>query len=359
MRRTARLPLRRSTLQMRWATILGILGALLLNGRGDAQTPATLSSFHVVDVKGRSDMRPPVVTAVLYDIKRDLLVTAGDDHLIRVFKQPGDQQVVTLKGSGWIYGLALDPTGRYLAAVDDRGSLTIWEWETNRRLYERSLSSAALRTVAFHPAGQWLAAAGFESRIFAVETLTGRMLAELMADRDNRQVVFSADGSLLAAAGGTGKVLLWNGRDLRKQAEIPASLRRLHAVAFSPDMSLLATGGEDSTVNLWRLDSQPIRPAGQFKLTQGSVTSLVFCENGQLIAAGTTRNTIHLWDLLTAQELAQLQGHTGTISCLAWTPERSLLSSGSFDTTVRFWRLPAGTSISERVPAAQGGVLRQ
>jgi len=243
--------------------------------------------------------------------------------------------------------------------VDDRGSLTIWEWEKARRLYERSLSSAAIRTVAFHPTGQWLAAAGFEPRVFVVETLTGRSLAELIAERDTRQVVFSADGSLLAAAGGTGKVLLWDGRKLQKLAEIPASLRRLHAVAFSPDMSLLATGGEDSTVNLWRLDSQPIGLAGQFKLTQGSVTSLVFCENGQLIAAGTTRNTIHLWDLVTTRELAQLQGHTGTISCLAWTPERSLLSSGSFDTTVRFWRLPPGTTVSERLPAAQAEILRQ
>ena len=357
--RMARLLVRRSELYVRWASILGMLAALILNGTGASQTPATLSSFHVVDVKSRSDVRPPVITAVLYDITRDILITAGDDHLIRVFKQPGDQQLVTLKGSGWIYGLALDPTGKYLAAVDDRGSLTIWEWEKARRLYERSLSSAAIRTVAFHPTGQWLAAAGFEPRVFVVETLTGRSLAELIAERDTRQVVFSADGSLLAAAGGTGKVLLWDGRKLQKLAEIPASLRRLHAVAFSPDMSLLATGGEDSTVNLWRLDSQPIGLAGQFKLTQGSVTSLVFCENGQLIAAGTTRNTIHLWDLVTTRELAQLQGHTGTISCLAWTPERSLLSSGSFDTTVRFWRLPPGTTVSERLPAAQAEILRQ
>jgi len=340
--------------------MLGIVGAMILSHIAFGQTPAVLSSFHVVDVKNRGDIRPPVITGLFYDAARDILITAGDDHTIRVFKQPGDQQLVTLKGEGWIYGLALDPTGQYLAAVDDRGLLTVWKWESGQQLYRLPLSSAALRTVTFHPGGQWLAVAGFEPRLFLVETLTGRRIANLSGERDVRQVVFSKDGSLLAAAGGSGKVLLWETRGLQKWAEIPTSSRRLHAVAFSPDGRVLAAGGEDSTVSLWQLDSQPIQRAGHFKLPDGFVTSLTFCENGQQLAAGTTRNVIHLWDLLTTKELAQLQGHTGTISCLTWTPERSLLSSGSFDTTVRFWRLPPGTAVSERVPTTQeDDVVRQ
>lgn len=338
---------------------LGVVGAVILSSMAFGQTPAVLSSFHVVDVKNRGDIRPPVITGLFYDATRDILITAGDDHTIRVFKQPGDQQLVTLKAEGWVYGLTLDPTGRYLAAVDDRGLLTVWQWESGQQLYRLPLSSAALRTVTFYPGGQWLAAAGFEPRIFVVETLTGRRIANLTADRDLRQVVFSKNGSLLAAAGGSGKVLLWETHGLQKWAEIPASSRRLHAVAFSPDGRFLAAGGEDSTISLWQLDSQPIQRAGQFKLPDGCVTSLTFCENGQQLAAGTTRNVIHLWDLLTTKELAQLQGHTGTISCLTWTPERSLLSSGSFDTTVRFWRLPPGTTVSERVPTTQEDVVRQ
>lgn len=339
--------------------MLGIFGMLSVSAPASGQTPAILSSFHVVDVKSRTDIRPPVVTAVLYDTARDLLFTAGDDHFIRVFKQPGDQQLAILSGGGWIYSLALDPTGRYLAAVGDRGFLSVWEWETTRRVYERSLSSTAIRTVAFHSAGQYLAAAGFEPSIFIVEVRTGRLLAELTGDRDVRQLVFSDDGSLLAAAAGSGRVLLWDGRSLQKRAKIPASSRRLHAVAVSPHGSSLAAGGDDGTVTLWRLDGVPIRLVSQFKVAEGSVTSLAFCENGQLIAAGTTRNVIHLWDVSTARELARLQGHTGTVSCLAWISERSVLSSGSFDTTVRFWRLPPGTTISERFPTGHGDILRQ
>ncbi|MGQ9564539.1 MAG: WD40 repeat domain-containing protein, partial [Thermogutta sp.] len=355
----AMLPFRRSGLRLGWAATLGVFTALILSSLGSGQTPAILSSFHVVDVKSRTDIRPAVVTAVFYDTARDLLFTAGDDHFIRVFKQPGDQQVAILSGGGWIYSLALDPTGRYLGAVNERGFLSVWEWESKRRVYERSISSTAIRSVAFHPAGQYLAAGGFEPRIFIVEIRTGRLLVELTGDRDIRQVVFSDDGSLLAAAGGLGRVLLWDARSLQKRAEIPASSRRLHTAAFSPDGRFLIVGGDDGVVSLWRLDATPIQTVAQFKVAEGAVTSLAFCENGQLIAAGTTRNVIHLWDVSTARELARFQGHTGTVSSLAWIPERSLLASGSFDTTVRFWRLPPGTTISERFPTAQGDILRQ
>ncbi len=338
---------------------IGILSGLIWNAVLFGQTPAVLSSFHVVDVTKRGDLRPPVITGLYYDASRDILITAGDDHLIRIFKQPGDQQLVALNGQGWIYGLSLDPTGKYLAAVDDRGLLTVWQWEIGRQVYRLPLSFAALRTVAFHPGGRFLAVGGFEPRVFIVETLTWRRVAELNADRDIRQVVFSGNGAFLAAAGGSGKIRLWDAQSLQERTQIAASSRRLHAVAFSPDGRILAAGGEEPVVSLWQIDRDTAFSVRRLPLSDGIVTSLTFCEDGQQLAVGTTRNVIHIFDLMTSKELAQLQGHTGTISCLTWTPERSLLSSGSFDTTVRFWRLLPGTTVSERLPTAQDDILRQ
>lgn len=343
-------------LGLSWAMV--IFSAAIWDGIALGQTPAVLSSFHVVDVTKRGDLRPPVITGLYYDAARDILITAGDDHLIRIFKQPGDQQLAVLNGQGWIYGLVLDPTGKYLATVDDRGLLTVWHWETGGQLYRLPLSTAALRTVAFHPGGNWLAVGGFEPRVFIVETLTGRRVTELSADRDVRQVIFSSDGASIVAAGGSGKLRLWDLPSLRQRMEITVSSRRLHAVAFSPDGRILAAGGEEPVVSLWQVDCDPPSLIGRLPLSDGIVTSLTFCENGQQLAVGTTRNIIHVFDLVTSKELAQLEGHTGTISCLTWTPERSLLSSGSFDTTVRFWRLLPGTTVSERLPTAQD-ILRQ
>ena len=70
----------------------------------------------------------------------------------------------------------------------------------------------------------------------------------------------------------------------------------------------------------------------------GTVLSLAFCGPAKL-AAGGSDNLIRLWDLATRSEQYRLVGHTGSVTTLVWDAEASVLVSGSFDTTVRFWRL--------------------
>lgn len=322
-------------------------GVLLATAMG-AETSAKLSSFHVVDAKSRGESRTSVVTAVLVDPARGVLFTAGDDHRIRVFKEPNDQLLVSLPAGGWVHDLALDHTGQYLAAVDERGTLVVWRWESRQAIYQSAVSFAALRAVTFSPDGRVLAVAGFEPKVFLLEALTGRRLAELPCPgRDLRAVAFSPDGAVLAAAGGRGIVSLWQMPVAQRRIDIQASPRRLNTLAFAPRGAILATGGEEGVVTIWQWDSQPARNLAKFSLPVGQVTSLTYCNDGQNLAVGTTQNVIHLWDVSTGSELARLEGHTGTVSCLVWTAEQASLASGSFDTTVRFWRLPTNTSLSD------------
>lgn len=57
------------------------------------------------------------------------------------------------------------------------------------------------------------------------------------------------------------------------------------------------------------------------------------------MAAGDTENVIRLWNLSSKTEESQLLGHTGTVTALAYDPQAGTLVSGSFDTTVRLWKI--------------------
>ncbi len=81
----------------------------------------------------------------------------------------------------------------------------------------------------------------------------------------------------------------------------------------------------------------------------GKIMALAFCGPDRL-ATGDSCNTIRLWDLAAGAEQYRLVGHTGSVTTLAWDAENAVLMSGSFDTTVRTWRLTgrAVNTISRR-----------
>jgi hypothetical protein len=63
------------------------------------------------------------------------------------------------------------------------------------------------------------------------------------------------------------------------------------------------------------------------------VTSVAFSPNGTLLASGS-RKTIKLWDLATGREVRTLNGHTDWVDSVAFSPDGKLLASGSNDDTI-------------------------
>ena len=73
---------------------------------------------------------------------------------------------------------------------------------------------------------------------------------------------------------------------------------------------------------------------------RGSVYSVVFSPDGSLLASGSWNNTIRLWDAETGAHLQTLEGHRGSVNSVVFSPDGSLLASGSRDNTIRLWEIP-------------------
>ena len=66
-------------------------------------------------------------------------------------------------------------------------------------------------------------------------------------------------------------------------------------------------------------------------LTQDSdtVTSVSWAERGNLVAVGTHRGYVQIWDAAASKKLNTLEGHSARVGALAWNGD--MLSSGSRD----------------------------
>ncbi|KAL4860467.1 hypothetical protein BDV12DRAFT_205020 [Aspergillus spectabilis] len=74
----------------------------------------------------------------------------------------------------------------------------------------------------------------------------------------------------------------------------------------------------------------------------GSVYSVAFSPNSRLLASGSGDETVRLWDTVTGNLQQILEGHSGSVDSVAFSPDGLLLASGSGDETVRLWDTATG-----------------
>ncbi len=281
--------------------------------------------------------RAPVVTALAISPDGKILAAAGDDHLIRFFDLTDGKLLHTLVGhSDWVRSLDFSPNGLTLASAGDDRKVRIWDVASAKQLRALPEHSVAIFNVAFSPDGKTVAAAGFEKQIRIYDAATGAVKRSISGpSSDMRALAFSDDGKLLATGGRNGKLQVLNVAD-GSEKKLDAHQQRIRRLAFSPNDGQLASVGEDQQVRIWNLQ-QPGTPL-TFACDGAKIMSLAFCGPNKL-ATGGSDNIVHLWDVTGKSEDCRLIGHTGTVAALASNAEGTELVSGSFDTSIRIWKL--------------------
>ncbi len=75
------------------------------------------------------------------------------------------------------------------------------------------------------------------------------------------------------------------------------------------------------------------------------ITGFDVSHNGKYVATASVDFTIKIWDYRTKKELNVLTGHTGSVNAVRFSPDDSLIISGSNDTDIRIWKVSTGECI--------------
>lgn len=337
------------------------------------------------------------VTALQYLPDNALLI--GTDAAVEVWTA-NQEQLTTLPHPqddwGW-HHVRFSPDGHLLAGMAQDSTITLWDVVSGEPIKTHKEEMGYALELAFSTEDGYV---GISKSGNTLQFWDGE---KVMCFRHEQEVVaasVSPNASLVATGSRNGEVHLWHVETQECRQTLSGHTGQIQALAFSPDGTLLVSSdstiwetqaGEDGIVyffvsgespadttasvwevatgkhiatleNDWIISSVAFSPDGKSLATgvgktvtlwctktwQSLVTldtvrveTLTFSPNSTRLAIGGVwpENSIQLWDVKTAQCIAEFSGHKSDVESIAFSPDNRLLASGGFDGVIYLWDL--------------------
>jgi len=167
-------------------------------------------------------------------------------------------QPIDAAGDAAILCCDLTPDGDLALIGDDDGRLRIWDTHTSAVVQTLVESGPQLWSACFSPDGRWIAAADFGGRVRVWDRRTSAEPRVLIGPAARTtQIRFSHDGALLAMSSIKvgAPVTVWDAATGLVVHQLPMPMFSTRAVAFSHDSSRLAAGSDQQSVHVFNLQT--------------------------------------------------------------------------------------------------------
>lgn len=126
------------------------------------------------------------------------------------------------------------------------------------------------------------------------------------------------------------------------------NIKKITGIVLSPDKNKVALftfrSGEQ-----WWLELRGAESGDLFwEVNVGIATynALAFSPDGSLLATGTGEGDVRIWDTSRGDLIQTLKGHNYAVRYILFSPDGSMLASGASDNTARVWQVSSGESRS-------------
>jgi WD40 repeat protein len=201
--------------------------------------------------------------------------------------------------------------------------------------YSDPLYSILITAVAFSPDGTILAAATSTGKIILRDIKTNQIISQLPSEPLNSfiSLAFNPDGNILAAGEIDGPIYIWNINTFQLIGKLNNHAKRITGLSFSPDGKTLISGSFDNSIIFWNVEELKLikRIA-----TQKFVRGIALSPDGKILASIISTDIV-LWDTSNYSQIGEpLEGNTSA-SSIAFSSKNILAVGGD---VIVLWNIP-------------------
>jgi WD40 repeat protein/tRNA A-37 threonylcarbamoyl transferase component Bud32 len=167
----------------------------------------------------------------------------------------------------------------------------------------------------------------------------------LNVGRGSASVALAPDGETIAVGRDAG-VEVYDARTGQLRTTLP--IVGVTALAFSLRDPLLAAGTERGTLVIWDLAAGA--PRGSWAALPVGILCVALSRDGKTVAVGGSDvkggGVVNVWDMATRAQRAVCRGHTDLVLAVALAPDGRTVATGSRDFTVRLWDAGTGKELA-------------
>lgn len=314
------------------------------------------------------------VNSVAFSPTGTKVASGANDNTIRIWDLSLGCCDRTLEGhSGCIQSVCWLEMDEVVSGCD-AGQVKVWNVLSGKCLRTFEQHSGRVRSIPSLPDASRIVSESDDKTIQVYDVGTGDVIQTISRDEKIRLFCSSPNGDKVVYATDA-SIVVW---DLLKDLATAEWQSDPRSAAFSPDGSYVAVGTSDGFVKVFQMeagnegrntrdqhsnavlcaafaaDGQTLAWRSADQTIQGLdhrfhshsywVRSVAFSPDSSLVASGSQDKIVRIWNVHTGgtnkeSSFYTFDGHTDEINSVAFSPNSSVVASGSDDKTVRIWSL--------------------
>ncbi|MFH4977842.1 hypothetical protein AB6A40_004551 [Gnathostoma spinigerum] len=174
-------------------------------------------------------------------------------------------------------------------------------------------------------------------------------------------IVLCCGGRNLISASSDTTVKVWNAQKGFCMSTLRTHRDYVRALAYAKDVELVASGGFDQLIYLWDVATLTKLTALNNTVTTSSLSgnkdsiySLAMNPSGTVIISGSTEKVLRVFDPRACQKLMKLRGHTDNVKAIVINRDATQCISASSDGTIKLWSIGQQCCISSTKCHSEG-----